>query len=367
VLVPNGLERIYCAGLRGVGKQDLFTKIWNIMSNTADTAFKSTLINALGCSDDPVALKAYLDSSIGSGNSVNYTTTQRLSVFNSVLSSYSGLPAVIEFLKREQNAAVSNYQTNLINLLTNVANSITNEEDQMMFHSFLITRTDLTGDNILSLSRLTSNNLNRQKSAQYMQHMNQIDRILNEWNNGVSDEGQVWRIPKTSKPTYYRVHLDVRNIHTGDRAYSGEATIHINILEKTDRILFHSKNQVFSEISALNLETNSEIVISSYRLTPAYETIIVYFANELPAGSKISVNLKYSANLVTIVTGFYQTSYNMYGRTRYIGATQFEETGARYAFPCYDEPSFKAIFELSFTHDFSVTVFANTFETVVAK
>jgi len=367
VLVPNGLERIYCAGLRGVGKQDLFTKIWNIMSNTADTAFKSTLISALGCSDDPVALKAYLDSSIGSGNSVNYTTSERLAVFSAVLTSNSGLPVAIEFLKREQSAAISNYQTTLMNLLTSMANTIRNEEDQMLFLSFLFTRSELTGDNFMSLARIITNNLDRQKSAQYMQHMNQIDRILNEWNVGLSDEGQVWRIPKTSKPTYYRVHLDVRNIHSGDRAYSGEATIHIDILEKTDRIIFHSKNQVFSSITAINLATNSEIVVSSYRLTPAYETIIVYFAKELPAGSKISVNLKYTTSLVTSSTGFYQTSYNMYGKTRYIGTTQFEETGARYAFPCYDEPEFKAVFELSFTHDFSVTVFANTFETVVAK
>ncbi|KAL7036535.1 hypothetical protein ACKWTF_008841 [Chironomus riparius] len=368
VLVPNGLERIYCAGLRGVDKQDLFTKIWNIMSNTADTAFKSTLINALGCSDDPIALKAYLDSSIGDGNNVNYTTTQRLSVFNSVLLGNSGLPVVIEFLKREQNAVVSSYRTPLMSLLTNVANSIKNEEDQKMFLSFLLTRPDLTGDNILSLSRLTSNNLDRQKSAQYMQHMNQIERILNEWDHGISDEGQVWRIPKTiSKPYYYRVHLDVRNIHTGDRAYSGDTTMHVDILKKTDRIIFHSKNQVFSSITAMNLGTNSEIEITSYRLTPAYETIIVYFAKELPAGSKISLNFKYSTSLVTITTGFYQTSYSMYGTTRYLGATQFEETGARYAFPCYDEPSFKAIFELSFTHDFSVTVFSNTLGTAVSN
>ena len=337
------------------------------MSNTADATFKTTLIDALGCSDDPIALKSYLDSSIGDGNSVNYTTAQRIAVFNSVLNSYSGLPATIEFLKREQNAAVSYYRTTLMNLLTNMANTIRNEEDQMLFLSFLMTRSELTGDNFLSLARIITNNLDRQKSAQYLQHMNQIERILNEWESGVSDEGQVWRLPKKSKPTYYKVHLDVRNIHTGNRAYSGEASIHVDILEKTDRIIFHSKNQVFNSVTAMNLGTNSEITVLSYRLTPAYETIVVYFANELPAGTKISVNLKYTTSLATSSTGFYQTSYSMYGRTRYVGTTQFEETGARYAFPCYDEPEFKAVFELSFTHDFSVSVFANTFETVVAK
>lgn len=366
-LIPNGLERNYCNGLRGTSKQDLYADVWRIMSNTQDASFKSTLINALGCTDDQEALKAYLDSSIGDGNSVNYTTAQRLAVFNAVLSSYSSLPVVMDFLKRERNTAASRYGTSLMTLYRNVANTIRNEEDQMLFVSSLLAFSGLSGDDFMTLSRVITDNLERQNSAQYRQHMNQIERILNEWENGVSDEGQVWRLPKTSKPTYYNVHLDVRNIHTGNRAYSGEATIHIDILENTDRIVFHSKNHVFSEITAINLLTNSEIVVSSYRLTPAYETIVVYFRNQLAAGTKISVNLKYSTSLSTSTTGFYQSSYTMYGVLRYLGTTQFEETGARYAFPCYDEPEYKAVFELSFTHDVSVSAHSNTQGTVAAK
>lgn len=366
-LIPNGLERIYCSGLRGTGKQELFATVWDKMSNTADASFKSTLINALGCSDDPKALTDYLDSTIGDGNNVNYTTSQRLAVFNAVLNSYSGLPVVIEFLKREQNAAVSYYRVTFMQLLRNIANSIKNEQDQTMFQSFLLSRSNLTGDDFFTILKVVDDNIVRQKSDVYVRHMSQIERILNEWEQGVADEGQVWRLPKTSKPFYYNIHLDVRNIQTGNRAYSGEATIHTEILEKTDRIIFHSKNQVFSSISAIDLNANAEIEISNYRLTPAYDTILINFAKELPAGSKISINLKYSTSLVTSTIGFYQVSYSMYGQTRFLGTTQFEETGARYAFPCYDEPEFKAVFELSFTHDSSLSIFANTEGTVANK
>ncbi|KAG5680753.1 hypothetical protein PVAND_010240 [Polypedilum vanderplanki] len=362
-LIPNGLERIYCSGLRGTGKEDEFVAIWHKMSLTSDATFKSTLISALGCSDNTELLKDFLYSSLGSGNSVNYTTAQRQAVLSAVLQSYSGLPVVLDFISKAQSEITSNYGRTLLQILTTVAGTIKTVEDQMIFSTYVVSNNQLTGDNIGTLLRTVNNNIQSQNNYAYQ--VSQIKRIIDEWENGVSDEGSIWRLPYTSKPEYYRVHLDVRNIHTGALGYSGEATINIAILEKTNYVVFHSKNQVITELSARNLATNNEIVISKFRLTPAYDTILIYFANELAAGTKIAVTLKYSTNLVTSATGFYRTSYVMDGTTRYVGATQFESTGARYAFPCYDEPDFKAIFELSFTHDASVVVHSNTMETIV--
>lgn len=89
----------------------------------------------------------------------------------------------------------------------------------------------------------------------------------------------------------------------------------------------------------------------------------------LNANTELVVHIKYSSKLQTQTarTGFYQTTYVINGETRYVGATQLEEIGARLVFPHYDEPGFKTVIELKITHDASQSAIANTMGTSVAK
>src|SRR5262249_32655576 len=59
--------------------------------------------------------------------------------------------------------------------------------------------------------------------------------------------------------------------------------------------------------------------------------------------------------------GFYRSKYkNAASETRYLAATQFEATDARRAFPCWDEPAFKAVFSATLAIDPSLTAISNT-------
>lgn len=57
--------------------------------------------------------------------------------------------------------------------------------------------------------------------------------------------------------------------------------------------------------------------------------------------------------------GFYKSSYTLGTATRYLATTQFQPTYARRAFPCFDEPAFKATFEIYITFPRGLNALSN--------
>jgi puromycin-sensitive aminopeptidase len=78
----------------------------------------------------------------------------------------------------------------------------------------------------------------------------------------------------------------------------------------------------------------------------SYEVITLTASSELPSGpSELSIHFRGVLNDQLI--GFYKSTYvDDAGVTQSIATTQFEATDARRAFPCWDEPTFKATYEV---------------------
>src|SRR5262249_11223327 len=73
------------------------------------------------------------------------------------------------------------------------------------------------------------------------------------------------------------------------------------------------------------------------------------------------LRLTFRGTLNDKLRGFYRSVYkDPSGVSRTMAATQFEATDARRAFPCWDEPSFKAVFAVTLAIDPALTAVSNT-------
>ena len=61
--------------------------------------------------------------------------------------------------------------------------------------------------------------------------------------------------------------------------------------------------------------------------------------------------------------GFYRSTYVVDGKESVMATTQFEATDARRAFPCFDEPTHKAVFDVNLVIPNDKMAISNTLPT----
>lgn len=176
--IPNGLESIVCHGMRGDSKLNEFVRLWQKMQATTDANYKTTLINGLGCTGNATLLFEYLETSLGSGQNVVYTTVQRQAVFSAALQSKSAIPAMIKFLQKFWREAVSTYRFTLSQIVTTIGSSIKTSEDRELFLDFLRDFEPLSSDDYRAVDRIIANNMNQQKLAKYADQIQLMSQIF---------------------------------------------------------------------------------------------------------------------------------------------------------------------------------------------
>src|SRR5689334_9381645 len=139
-----------------------------------------------------------------------------------------------------------------------------------------------------------------------------------------------------------------------DFTFSGEETITLELILPTKEITLHS----------LELKIKSPGAKVTYNKKA--ETATLTFPKSLPQGEQ-KINLKFTGILNDKLRGFYKSRYTHEGKEKHLATTQFESTDARRAFPCFDEPSQKAIFDVTLLVPKEMTTISNTLEDVVEE
>ncbi|KAK5622078.1 hypothetical protein CRENBAI_010904 [Crenichthys baileyi] len=163
------------------------------------------------------------------------------------------------------------------------------------------------------------------------------------------------RLPHSIQPLSYELTLtpDLDNM-----TFTGRTVIIMSVLHSTKRIVLHAANlNITKAMFKLGDVQARDVTVLEYK---PRQQIAVKFSEELKTGQQCVLIFDYSANLSHTYDGFYNSSYtDKDGNKRVLAATQFEPLSARKAFPCFDEPSFKATFLIRIERKPSYTTLSN--------
>lgn len=148
------------------------------------------------------------------------------------------------------------------------------------------------------------------------------------------------RLPKNVVPIHYKVAI-APNVET--LTIKGSEAVTLEFREATATIVFNSLNQTLSGIRLDGVSVKSAVTSQESQLTT------LRLARRASKGRHL-LSFTYRGKIESGPQGlFAQHFLKPDGSKGLLLSTQFEATDARRMFPCWDEPAFKASFELSAT------------------
>lgn len=94
------------------------------------------------------------------------------------------------------------------------------------------------------------------------------------------------------------------------------------------------------------IQNNKIIEVKSIDMNFELERVEFNLQENLEVG-KCEISMNFKGEISSSLCGLYRSKYTVNGKEKYMCVSHFEACEARDAFPCFDEPSMKAIFEIS--------------------
>ncbi|HEU5085325.1 MAG TPA: M1 family aminopeptidase [Acidimicrobiales bacterium] len=149
------------------------------------------------------------------------------------------------------------------------------------------------------------------------------------------------RLPATARPERYDLRLAP---DLAASTFRGEVAVAIDVRTATDELVCNAAELEIDEAWVVVGGRRREATTT---LDAELEHLRVRVDERLPVGPAV-LHIRFRGVLNDRLRGFYRSTFtDDAGGTRAIAVTQFEPTDARRAFPCWDEPAFKAVFGVS--------------------
>ncbi len=137
-------------------------------------------------------------------------------------------------------------------------------------------------------------------------------------------------------------------------SFNGNLELTLESDEKTDVISLNALELDIHNCSLCNDDTIRDCVFDM----DADSEIVAIKLPEAVLG-KFRLLIRYTGTINDKMAGFYRSQYASGGNVYPIAVTQFQESDARRAFPCFDHPEKKAVFDIELIIDEQLTAISN--------
>ena len=152
-------------------------------------------------------------------------------------------------------------------------------------------------------------------------------------------------LPRTARPLHYRIAVvpDAANL-----VFSGTSSVDLEVFERTDALTLHANELAFQSARLFPAGSSGEGIALAPEVDAETQTVRLKAPGPIAPG-KYRVDFAYTGKIQTQATGLFALDYpdKRTGETVRGLFTQFEAPDARRFAPMFDEPSYKATFDLS--------------------
>ena len=158
------------------------------------------------------------------------------------------------------------------------------------------------------------------------------------------------RLPEVATPTNYKLTFtpDLEKA-----TFEGDETISLHVLKPTSEITLNAVDIEFHDVTITSGGNSQKANVTPQK---DKEMVVLTVANPLATGAA-AVHIVYSGILNSEMRGLYLGKDD---QGRKYAASQFEATDARRAFPSFDEPDYKATFDITAVADSGLVAISNS-------
>ncbi|XP_022527297.2 thyrotropin-releasing hormone-degrading ectoenzyme [Astyanax mexicanus] len=168
------------------------------------------------------------------------------------------------------------------------------------------------------------------------------------------------RLPTTLRPRHYELTLSV---HMDNFTFAGCVNIDVECVNATRYVVLHADGLDIRTVTLMHADGRRAgagmVRVHRHFAYTSSQLHVIILHRELKPLRTYRLNITFNARRENELLGFFRSSYMLHGERRFLAVTQFSPTHARKAFPCFDEPIYKATFKVSLRHEGSYQSLSN--------